>query len=51
MGEDEIKRRLKTHFVDFDALASNDFDKFIEQRAKDAEKALKELCKGKVWYP
>jgi len=51
LGEDEIKRRLKTHLVDFDTLASNDFDKFIEQRAKDAEKALKELCEGKRWYP
>lgn len=51
LGEDEIKRRLKTHFVDFDTLASNDFDKFIEQRAKDAGKALKELCEGKRWYP
>lgn len=51
LGEDEIKRRLRTHFVDFDALASNDFDKFIEQRAKDAEKAMKELCQGRLWKP
>lgn len=51
LGKEEIKRRLKTHFVDFDTLASNDFDKFIEQRAKDAEKAIKELCEGRRWHP
>ncbi len=51
LGEEEIRRRLKTHFVDFEALASNDFDRFIEQRAEGVESALKELCEGRPWYP
>ena len=51
LGEEEIKRRLATHFVDFEALASNDFDLFINLRAREAERAITELCAGKKWYP
>jgi hypothetical protein len=51
LGEDEIRRRLKTHVVDFDDLASGDYEAFLENRACRIEEAMKELTNGKVWKP
>lgn len=49
LGESEIRRRLRTHAVDFDALAAGDYESFLEKRASEIERAMKELCNGKVW--
>jgi len=51
LGEDEIRRRLKTHAVNFDDLASGDYEAFLENRACLIEKAMEELSDGKVWRP
>lgn len=51
LGEDEIRRRLGTHFVDFDILAEGDYDKFLDERAKACESAIKSLSGGIAWRP
>ncbi|MBA7547734.1 hypothetical protein ES705_40170 [subsurface metagenome] len=51
LGEDEIRRRLGTHFVDFDLLAEGDYGKFLDERAKACESAIKSLCGGFAWRP
>jgi hypothetical protein len=51
LGEAEIRRRLKTHFVDFDLLASGDYEKFLDKRAEKSEAAINNLCAGNFWTP
>jgi hypothetical protein len=51
LGENEIRRRLRTHFVDFDILSSNNYLLFLEKRAEDYEKVINELFEGKAWHP
>ena len=46
LGENEIRRRLGTHFVDFDLLAKGDYGKFLDERAKACEAKIKFLCGG-----
>ncbi len=47
LGEEEIRRRLETHMVNFDDLVQGDYGKFLNNRAYLIEKAVKELCSGK----
>jgi len=49
LGEDEIRRRLKTHSVDFDSLAAGDYNKFLRERADGLIQAITTLCSGGVW--
>lgn len=51
LGESEIRRRLQTHFVDFDLLAQGDYGKFLDGRTKTCESAIKSLCDGNAWRP
>jgi hypothetical protein len=51
LGEGEIRRRLGTHFVDFALLAQGDYGKFLDERAKGCESAIKSLCDGNAWKP
>ena len=51
LGETEIRRRLRTHFVDFDLLAKGDYTTFLEKRAEACEHAIKILSNGGVWKP
>jgi len=51
LGENEIRRRLKTHFVDFDLLADGDYDRFLKERAKACLRAIRSLCDGHAWTP
>lgn len=46
LGKEEIRRRLKTHFVDFSLLSEGNYDKFLEERAKACESVIKTLCGG-----
>lgn len=50
-GEPEIKRRLQTHFVDFDLLTKNDYPHFLEKRAENCATAIKSLFEGQPWRP
>jgi len=51
LGEFEIRRRLKTHFVDFDSLAKGDYISFLNARADACAAAIRDLCDGKFWMP
>jgi hypothetical protein len=51
LGETEIRRRLGTHFIDFDLLAQGNYSKFLQERSKGCEFAIKSLCDGKSWRP
>ena len=51
LGQSEIRRRLATHFVDFDLLAQGDYGEFLDERAKACESAIRLLCDGKAWRP
>jgi len=51
LGESEIRRRLQTHFVDFDLLAKGEYQTFFEERARNFELAIKALCAGHAWKP
>ncbi len=46
LGKEEIRRRLKTHSIDFNLLAEGDYGKFLEERAKSCALAIKSLCDG-----
>ena len=51
LGEPEIRRRLVTHFVDFDLLAEGEYHGFLEERARNLGLAVKDLCAGHPWKP
>lgn len=51
LGKEEIRRRLKTHFVDYNSLAKGNYDKFLEEKARACESAIKRLCDGNAWAP
>ena len=51
LGEAEIRRRLKTHFIDFDLLATGDYHRFLEARADACRNAIASLCDGVAWRP
>ena len=51
LGECEIRRRLETHFVDFDLLTQGNYGKFLGERAKACESVIKSLCDGNAWKP
>ena len=63
LGEDELKRRLKTHLIPFDALAvgyegipddarrarvKDDYDAFLNARAEILARAARAACDGKT---
>ena len=51
LGEKEVRRRLKTHFIDYDLLAQGDYQTFLEERSKDCLTAIESLCRGDAWLP
>lgn len=51
LGEAEIRRRLKTHFIDFDLLVEGNYQKFLDRRVDVYINAIKSLCHGNVWKP
>lgn len=51
LGKEEIERRLKTHFVDFDLLAEGNYNNFLDERARTCWEAATSLCKGNAWFP
>ncbi len=46
MGEDEIRRRLETHLIPYDALAKNDYQKFLSDRAEMMHNYMSRLALG-----
>jgi hypothetical protein len=46
LGEDEIRRRLETHLVPYDALVSSSYEDFLLARAKNMYAVMLKLCSG-----
>jgi len=51
LGEDELRGRLKSHAIPYDAMVSGDYENFLLRRALIAETAVKALCGGNTWLP
>ncbi len=47
LGEEQIKKRLRTHLVDYKTIIENDYERFLEDRASRIENELKEVCEGR----
>jgi len=50
LGEEEIKRRVETHLVNYDLLKSEKFEDFVENRVEMYNEVISKLCSGKP-YP
>jgi hypothetical protein len=49
LGEDEVRRRIASHLVDYDDLAAGDFERFIDNRAQQMSEVMAQVCSGHVW--
>lgn len=47
LGEEQIRKRLKSHVVDYDAMTCNDYETFLNKRASDLAARIKRLCSGR----
>ncbi len=47
MGESQVRKRLKSHLVDYDAMTKEDYKYFLEKRSKVVREQAKRLCHGK----
>ena len=45
VGEQEIRRRLRSHLIDYDLLAKDDYDEFLSGRAESVHAEARALCK------
>lgn len=50
LGEAEIRARLATHLVSYDAMHGEYYD-FLNERAEAAYIGIVALCRGEVWSP
>ena len=46
LGEDEIKRRLKSHLIPYEQIKSDQYQEFLSERAKMVLSKMRELCSG-----
>ena len=44
LGEDEIRRRLASHLIDYDLLVDGDYHRFLEARAEKVRTVAVEVC-------
>lgn len=51
LGETEVRRRLATHGISYEALARARYDEFLVSRAERFAEAARALADGKVWRP
>jgi len=51
LGEDEIRRRLASHVVEYDWLSNENYDDLLNARASTILRAAAELCQGRPWRP
>ncbi len=49
LGENEVRQRITSHLIDYDDLASGEFDRFLDNRAAQMLAAMEHLCSGQVW--
>jgi len=50
LGEEEIKRRVETHLINYDLLKNEKFEEFMDNRVEIYQKVISKLCSGKA-YP
>ena len=48
LGEDEVRSRLESHMVPYEALIAGDYDAFVEARAARLHDAMIRLCRGET---
>ncbi|MFO7991768.1 MAG: DUF262 domain-containing protein [Thermoplasmata archaeon] len=48
---EDIKERLRTHLIPIEPLIDENYEEFIEQRAKMVHEGMKDLVDGKDWRP
>ncbi len=46
LGEEEVRMRLRSHLVPYHTLIADQYDAFLEERAKLIEADMKALCNG-----
>lgn len=51
LGEEELRSRLKSHAVPYEAMVVGNYEEFLLKRALLAETAVKALCAGGDWAP
>jgi hypothetical protein len=49
LGEEQVRDRLTSHGIDFDDLAREDFDEFLDNRARSVSRAFERLAAGTDW--
>ncbi len=48
LGEPEVRNRLESHMVPYDALVAGDYDAFLSERASRVHEAMTRLCNGEM---
>ena len=51
LNEPEVRRRLASHALSYDDLASGDYRKFLANRAEQLAPGVEALCRGEPWFP
>ena len=46
LGEDEIRARLASHLIPYDAMVAGDYDEYLQARAALVEPTMRSLCAG-----
>lgn len=49
LGEEQVRQRVASHEIDYDALAAGDFDTFLDERARTVAAAFERLAAGGEW--
>jgi len=49
LGEAEIRRRLKSHLVEYDWLAAGDYEAYLRGRAELVYQGMTAVCSGQNW--
>ena len=48
LGESEVRQRLASHLIPYDALIDGDYEAFLNKRASLLEEHMKKLCDGRI---
>ncbi|MEZ6012250.1 MAG: DUF262 domain-containing protein [Hyphomonas sp.] len=48
LGENEVRQRLSSHLIPYDAVIAGDYDAFLDARAELIAKHMKALCDGQI---
>ena len=48
LGEPEVRQRLASHLIPFDALTAGDYQTFLQQRSELVAEHMTQLCNGQI---